>query len=79
MTSKRPRAGFFLDMPFSEAVERFAGVPIEQIDEGVARSKKKKPPRAKRKVHGGSVLSPKKANVISLKDRKVSRRRRGLA
>ena len=76
MTGKNTRAGIYLDMPFSEALERYAGVPIQEIDAAEGKSKKKKPRRAKKKASRGSSS---KKNVISLKDRKTSRRRRGLA
>lgn len=70
---------FTLDMPFGEALERFIAVKPSELEANVAASKKKKPPRAKvkkRKAPGGKKKSP---NVISLKDRKTSLRRRGLA
>lgn len=67
-----------LDMPFGEAWERFIGVDPKQMEANIAKDRKKKPPGAKkkRKAPGGKVKSH---NVISLKDRKASRRRRGLA
>ena len=76
MMGRRP-AGFHLDMPFDEAVERFAGVPIQEIEANEGKSKKKKPKRARKKARPGQKNQ--NASVISLKDRKTSRRRRGLA
>jgi hypothetical protein len=76
MTPKRHRAGFYLDMPFEEALERYAGVPIHEINAAEGKSRKKKPRRAKKKTPRGSKAAK---NVILLKDRKASRRRRGLA
>lgn len=70
--------GMGLDMPFGEAWERFIGVDPKQMEANIAKDKRKKPPGAKkkRKPPGGKA---KNHNVISLKDRKVSRRRKGLA
>lgn len=76
MTGKRKTAGFYLDMPFNDALERYAGVPIGEIDEAAGKSKKKKPRRARKKP---PAAKKKAKNVISLKDRKTAKRRRGHA
>ena len=58
-----------LDMPFTEAVTRFAGVNPSEMEANIARSKQKKPPGGKkRKPSGGRVV--KSQNVISLRDRR---------
>jgi hypothetical protein len=77
MTGRRP-TGFHLDMPFEEALERYAGVPIKEIEANEGKSKKKKPKRAQKPARSGDK-DQKSEKVISLKDRKTSRRRRGLA
>jgi len=64
-----------LDMPFGEALERFIGAVPREMHANIAKSKKKKPPGGKRRAPGGKAQTK---NVISLKDRKTSLRRRGL-
>jgi hypothetical protein len=79
MTARPPKAELGLDMPFSEAMERLIGVDPKQMHANIARATAKKPPsgnKAKRKPLGKKA---KPGNVISLKDDKTSRRRRGLA
>jgi hypothetical protein len=66
-----------LDMPFGEALERFGGVDPRQLQDNIARSKKKKPPGRKKKKPGGKVRTA--GNVISMRERHMSLRRRGLA
>ena len=72
---------FDLDMPFGEAMERFIGTSMKQTRDNIERSKKKKPPAAKRKKR--KTASGKKAaeakNVVSMRERRMSFRRRGLA
>lgn len=74
-----PKKEFFgLDMPFGEAMERYIGVKPKELHANISKSKMKKPPgsKKKRKPSGGEVENP---NVISMKERKTSLRRRGLA
>ena len=64
-----------LDMPYSEALERFAGVKPDEMHANIARSKKKKPPGGKkRKPSGGSGAAH---NVVSLRDRRIRKRNYG--
>jgi hypothetical protein len=73
---------FDLDMPFGEAMERFIGTSVKETQDNIARSKKKKPPaakRKKRKATGGKKAEPKAQNIISMRERRMSLRRRGLA
>lgn len=73
---KDPTMG--LNMPFSEALERYSAVSPDDVAANVARSKKKKPPGGKKSKRKPSGKKSAKTNVISLKDRKTSLRRRGL-
>jgi hypothetical protein len=54
----------------------FIAVDPKEMHANIAKSKKKKPPGGKKAKPGGKV---KAKNVISLRDRKASFRRRGLA
>jgi len=56
-----------LDMPFAEALERFARVDPKEMHANIARSKKKKPPGGKNAPPGNAVQSP---NVIKLRDKR---------
>ena len=78
MTARPPKEILGLHMPFGEAWERFIGVDPKEVDANEAKSKKKKPPGSKKAKPSGKVKAKSK-NVISLKDRKTSLRRRGLA
>lgn len=62
-----------LDMPFAEAMERFAGVDPKQMHANIKRAKKKKPPGGK-SPSGGSIQAE---NVVSLKVRRVRKRNTG--
>jgi hypothetical protein len=71
---------FDLDMPFGEAMERFIGTSAKQTRDNIERSKKEKPPAAKRKKRKtASGKKPNDKKVISLRERRMSLRRRGLA
>lgn len=73
---------FDLDMPFGEAMERFIGTSAKEMHDNIERSKKKKPPaakRKKRKTAGGKKKTVEAKNVISMRERRMSFRRRGLA
>ena len=51
MMARPPKEVLVLDMPFSEALERYAGTEVREFHENVARSKKKKArPRKKKKA-----------------------------
>jgi hypothetical protein len=57
-----------LDMPFGEALERFAAVDPKEMHANIKRAKKKKPPGGiKEKPSDGKVQSE---NVVSLRDRR---------
>ena len=68
-----------LDMPFDEAMERFVGVNPREMEANIAKSKTKKPPGGKKRKRAPPGKKSKSANVISLKDSKTARARRGLA
>jgi len=70
---------FELDMPFSEALTRFIGTSPQEMRANVEKSKKKKPPGTKKKTRAAPGSKLKAKNVVSLKERKTSYRRRGLA
>ena len=77
MTARPPKETLILDMPFGEALERYAGVDPKEVQAGVVRSKKKKPGGKKKRKPPGAKVKP--GNVISLRERHMSRKRRGLA
>lgn len=55
MTGKREKP-LFLDMDFSEALERFTQAEPAEVQESIARAKKKRPPGDK--PAGGKSASP---------------------
>jgi hypothetical protein len=66
-----------IDMGFNEALERFVQTKPEEVENGIKRSKQRKPPggkkrKRKRKPSGGSSQS-----VISLRDRRMRKRNKG--
>lgn len=63
-----------LDMPFSEALERFAGVDPKEMHANIKRAKKKKPPGGK-KPSSGKV--EKAENVVELRQRRMRKRNHG--
>jgi len=75
MSARPPKETLALDMPFDEALERFIGVDPKEMHANIARSKKKKPPGGKKKRKPPGAKSK---NVISLRERHMSLRRRGL-
>ena len=75
MMARPPKEVLGLEMPFGEALERFIGVNPKEMHANIAKDKRKKPPGGKKAKPGGKVKSK---NVISLKDRKTSLRRRGV-
>ena len=75
---KKPRKQqpkLHLDMPFGEAMERFAGVGVDHVLVNIKRAKQKKPPRGKKAPRGGS---DDQTNVASLRVRRVRKRNTGL-
>lgn len=62
-----------LDMPFSEALERYAGVDPKEMHANIKRAKKKKPPGGKKAPPGTPVAE----NVVSLGDRRTRKRNYG--
>jgi len=64
-----------LDMPFAEALERFAGVDPKQMHANIKRAKKKKPPGGKKAPSGDR--SDDTQNVVSLRDRRIRKRNYG--
>lgn len=59
----------YLEMPFEEALERFAQVKPKEMHANIAKAKKKKPPggRKKKRPSGGGVAGQ---NVVRLRDRR---------
>ena len=64
MTSKKYDDKLFLDIPFGEALERFAGTEPKQVAAGIARAKKAKPSGGKLKAPPDGVTQSK--NVVRL-------------
>lgn len=68
MTKKRGKYEnkLFIDMPFDEALERFALVKPLELDANLQKAKKKKPPGRKSQPDD----SPDSQTVVSLRDRR---------
>ena len=65
-----------LEMPFAEALERFAGVDPVEMHANIDKSKKKKPPGGKkRKKPSGETGAAQ--NVVSLRERRIRKRNYG--
>lgn len=62
-----------LEMPFAEALERYAGTSPKEMHDNIARAKKKKPPGGK-KPSSGKIQGE---NVVSLKQRRVRKKLTG--
>jgi hypothetical protein len=60
-----------LDMPFSEALERYAGTSPKEMHANIKRAKKKKPPGGKKAPSDGDVADPK---VVSLRAKRMRKR-----
>jgi hypothetical protein len=56
-----------LDMPFSEALQRFAGVDPKEMQANIKRAKSKKPPGGKKAPPGNAAHSP---SVTALRDKR---------
>lgn len=63
-----------LDMPFAEALERFAGTDPKEMHANIKRAKKKKPPGGKKSPPGVTV---KAQNLLSLRDVRVRKANHG--
>jgi hypothetical protein len=63
-----------LDMPFGEALERFAGTSIKETQANIRRAKSKKPPGDKTPSGGNDDQT----NLASLTTRRVRKRNTGL-
>ncbi len=61
-----------LDMPFAEALERYAGASPAEMYANIKRAKKKKPPGEK-----ASPGDTKAENVVQLRERRIRKRNRG--
>jgi hypothetical protein len=57
----------FLDMPFGEALGRFASVDPKEMHANIKAAKKKKPPGGKKPPSDGRVQD---VNVVRLRDRR---------
>lgn len=66
-----------LAMPFSEALERFAGTNPTEMHANIKRSKKKKPPGGKGKRKQPPDDTGEAQNVVSLRDRRTRKRNYG--
>lgn len=73
--STPPEPPLGLDMPFDEALKRFIGTDPREVEAGIARAKKKKPPGRKRKLPSDGEAS--QENVVSLRDRRMRKRNHG--
>jgi hypothetical protein len=78
MTARPPKETLGLDMRFDEALERFIGADPKEMQANIARSKAKKPPGGKKKRKPPGTKG-KNENVLSLRERRMSLRRRGIA
>jgi hypothetical protein len=76
MPRKRMGEEFWLDMPFGEALERYAGVDPKEMHSNIARSKTKKPPGGKKKKRAPPGTKGKSKGVISLRERRITLARR---
>jgi hypothetical protein len=63
-----------LDMPFGEALERFAGTSPAEMHANIKRAKKKKPPGGRKHKPPGAAIAQ---NVVSLRDRRIRKRNHG--
>lgn len=57
----------FIDMPFDEAIERFAGVDPAEMHANIDKAKKKKKPPGGAKPSSGKVVN---SNVVQLRHRR---------
>jgi hypothetical protein len=64
-----------LDIPFAEAMERFAGVKPAEMQANIAKAKKKKPPGGKK--HKPPSDTGVSQNVVSLRNARNRKRNHG--
>jgi hypothetical protein len=75
--AKRPRTyddKMKLEMPFSEALERYAGTKPAEMHANIKKAKQKKPPGGKKAPPGNVDVAE---NVVSLRDRRIRKRNHG--
>jgi hypothetical protein len=73
--SAPPEPPFGLDMPFDEAMKRFIGTDLKEVEASIGKAKKKKPPGSKKpKPSGGNDQSD---TVVSLRNRRIRKRNTG--
>ena len=75
--SRPPEPPFGLDMPFDEAMKRFAQTDRKEVDESIGKSKKRKPPGARAKKPEASGGSNQSETVVSLRSRRIRKRNTG--
>jgi hypothetical protein len=76
MSKRRYDDKMKLNMPFSEALERFVGTKPKEMHANIAKAKKKKPPGGKkRKAPPGSTSEAQ--NVLSLRDGRIRKANHG--
>ena len=63
-----------LDMPFAQALERYAGTKPAEMHANIKRAKKKKPPGGRKHKPSGDAVAQ---NVVSLRDRRIRKRNYG--
>jgi hypothetical protein len=68
MSKRRYDDKLHLDMPFSEALERFTHADPREMHANIAKSKQRKPPGGKKRKPSGGISQP--ANVVRLRDRR---------
>ncbi|MDA9476860.1 hypothetical protein XI03_20660 [Bradyrhizobium sp. CCBAU 65884] len=73
--STPPEPPLGLDMPFDGALKRFIGTDPREVEAGVVRAKKKKPPGRKQKAQPDGDVS--QENVVSLRQRRIRKRNYG--
>ena len=71
MVTRKYEERLFMDMPFGEALERFAGTKPKEVAASIAKSKKAKPPGGKLKPPDPVVKSHK---VVRLADKRKPNR-----
>jgi hypothetical protein len=59
-----------LDMPFAEALERFAGTDPKEMHANIAKAKQKRPPGGKKQPPGNTGEGSTE-NLLSLRDARV--------
>ena len=73
--AKRYDDKMMLDIPFAEALKRFAGTDPKEMHANIAKAKQKKPPGGKRPP--GKTGQASTENLLSLRDARVRKANRG--